>query len=72
MKFGIQDVQAWFYNMLHGLFGKFKNFGFCEKLSQNLSSFDFWGKNSFSGKSEMTVLKTPYFTSFVAFYLPCA
>ena len=28
MKYGIQDVQAWFYNMLHDLSGKFDNFGF--------------------------------------------
>ena len=28
MKYGMQDVQALFYNMLHGLSGKFENSGF--------------------------------------------
>ena len=69
LKFGMPDVQAWFYNILYVVFRKnLEILDFVKSYIQILF-FTFWVKKSFFGESEIGVLKNFLVYGFCCFIL---
>ena len=60
LKFGLSDVQAWFYNIFSVCLNFFKILDFVESYIRS-PVFIFWVTKLFWGKSEMTILKISLF-----------